>query len=222
MIKAVIFDLEGTLFHIRPSVGAVYAQILRLFGKEVPVEEIERRFQTLWPEIKRKLTRFGSQECLEFWREAFSLTVSPWLDGLPFQEVFREAYEIFTRPEVFTPAPGIPEALVYLRERGLRTAILSNWDERIYRLLAAARLEDLFEAVLVACELGVGKPQPEAFHLACESLAVRPSEALMIGNDLEDDYRGAKQAGLAAYLYQGEDFRELIPRVLEEVNRASG
>ena len=64
----------------------------------------------------------------------------------------------------------------------------------------------------MACELGVGKPSPEAFRLACEALGVRPEEALMVGNDPRDDFEGARRAGLKAWLYRGEDLYEILRR----------
>ncbi|OAQ20125.1 HAD-IA family hydrolase [Thermosulfurimonas dismutans] len=217
MFKAIIFDAEGTLFHIRPSVGAIYAEVLRLFGREVPASELEARFRKLWPEIRKELTLFGKEECLEFWRKAFFETVSPWLDGLPEDETFRRAYEYFASPKAFVPAKGFPEVLSLLKKSGVKTAILSNWDERLHRLLSALGLKQAFDAIFTACELGVGKPDPEAFHLACEALGVRPEEALMIGNDPKEDYEGALRAGLQALLYRGEDLRTLLKKFLPEV-----
>jgi len=217
MVKAVIFDAEGTLFHLKSSVGAIYAKVLASFGRKVPAPEVEARFRRLWPEIREGLTVFGKEACLAFWKKAFFTTVSPWLDGLPREKAFLLAYEYFARPEAFSPATGFPEVLLLLQRYGIKTALLSNWDERLRRLVSSLRLERALSAILIACELGVGKPHPLAFHLACEALGVRPEEALMIGNDPEEDYRGALQAGLKALLYQGEDLRDLLKNFLPEV-----
>ena len=216
MLRAVIFDAEGTLFHISPSVGAVYAEVLAHFGRKVPASEVESRFKKLWPEIRKELTVFGKEPCLEFWRKAFLKTVSPWLSELPEEEAFRLAYEYFASPKAFVLAEGFPEVLSLLHNFGLKSAILSNWDERLHRLLSAFGLEQAFEVVFTACEMGVGKPEPEAFYLVCEALGVEPEEALMVGNDPEEDYEGARRAGLKALLYQGQDLRNLLEGFLAE------
>ncbi len=214
-MKAVIFDAEGTIVHIRPSVGRIYADVLKNFGKEVEAEEVEQRFRRLWPEIKSRLKEFSEKTCYEFWRDAFFSTVYPWLEGIPGSKAFELAYELFGSSKAFTKAPGIEEALVYLRRRGIKTAVLSNWDHRLHAVLKELGLYPYFDCVLAACEIGIGKPQKEAFLLTCDLLRVRPSEALMIGNDPEDDYRGAIAAGLSAYLYENEDFETLLKDLLE-------
>ncbi len=211
-LKAVIFDAEGTLLHIHPSVGAVYARVLSDFGYQVEPFEIDHRIRKLWPTFRNYFADFSRRGCLQAWRRIFCETVSPWVNGERREELFRETYEAFARPEAFRLAPGTKEALEFLHAQGIKTAILSNWDERLFRLLEAFGLSGAFERVLVACELGVGKPSPEAFRLACEALGVRPEEALMVGNDPRDDFEGARRAGLKAWLYRGEDLYEILRR----------
>ena len=211
ILRAVLFDAEGTLLHIYPSVGEVYARVLSGRGLRLSAEELDRRLRGLWPTFRKAFFgNFSPHGCRRLWREIFRKALSPWLDGHPEDELFEAVYEAFARPESFRLAPGTREALRILREGGLKVAVLSNWDERLPRLLRAFGLADHFEAVFLACELGVGKPAPEAFHLACEALGVAPQETLMVGNDPEDDYQGALFAGLRARLYRGEDLREIL------------
>ncbi len=209
-LKAVIFDAEGTLFHIYPSVGAVYARVLSGFGYRVEPSEIDLRIRRLWPVFKGYFEDFTPEGCLDAWKRIFRGTVAPWVDGERWEDLFKETYETFARPEAFRLAPGTKEALEFLHAQGIKTAILSNWDERLFRLLEAFGLSGAFEKVLVACELGVGKPSPEAFILACEILGVRPEEALMVGNDPEEDFEGARKVGLKARLYRGENLYEIL------------
>ncbi|QJA05772.1 HAD-IA family hydrolase [Thermosulfurimonas marina] len=210
-LRAVLFDAEGTLLHIHPSVGEVYARVLSREGLFLPGEELDRRIRALWPVFRRAFFgKFSPEGCRQLWKEIFSQALAPWLDGHPVERLFQAVYEAFSRPESFRLASGTREALEGLKRQGLKVAILSNWDERLPRLLKALGLKDHFEAVFLACELGVGKPAPEAFHLACEALGVAPPEVLMIGNDPEDDYQGALSAGLRARLYRGEDLREIL------------
>jgi putative hydrolase of the HAD superfamily len=55
-----------------------------------------------------------------------------------------------------------------------------------------------FAGAVTATDLGVGKPDPRIFHLACEHLDVAPADVLHVGDDLELDVRGALGAGLRA------------------------
>ncbi|RUM89040.1 MAG: hypothetical protein DSZ24_02235 [Thermodesulfatator sp.] len=210
-LRAVLLDAEGTLLYIYPSVGEIYARVLAGEGLFLPAGELDQRLRALWP-VFRKAFRdhFSPEGCRKKWEELFRQVVAPWLDGRAGRELFFLVYEAFSRPENFRLAPGAQEALEALKRQGLKLAVLSNWDERLPRLLRALQWTDYFEAVFLACEMGVGKPDPRAFHRACEALGVAPEETLMIGNDPEDDYQGALAAGLRARLYRGEDLRDLL------------
>ncbi|MBX6422090.1 HAD family hydrolase [Thermosulfurimonas sp. F29] len=214
-IRAVFFDAEGTLLHIYPSVGAVYARVLAEFGHPVPEEELERRVRKRWPEFKRYFRDFSPEICRRTWRRIFREAVEPWLAD-PGEELFSAVYEAFARPDSFRLAPGTEEGLRFLRERGVKAAVLSNWDERLFRVLEAFGLDRYFERVFVACERGFGKPEPEFYLLACAEMAVQPGEALMIGDDPELDCEAALRVGLRARLYRGEDIFRIIKEEVDE------
>jgi len=216
-LRAIFFDAEGTLLHIYPSVGAVYARVLSDLGYSIPEEDLNRWIRKKWPEFKRYFRVFSPGECLQTWRQIFVEAVKPWIDQ-PEEVLFEAVYEAFARPDSFRLAPGTERALEFLRERGLKAAILSNWDERLFRLLEAFRLTPYFEGVFVACERGLGKPAPDFYLSACAELGIHPSEALMIGDDPELDREAALRAGLRARLYNGEDLYLIVK---EEVRKGA-
>jgi putative hydrolase of the HAD superfamily len=96
---------------------------------------------------------------------------------------------------VFRPAEGAHQALAKLRERGLKLAVVSNWDCSLPERLEALGLLAHFGAVVTSAEAGVPKPGPEAFLLALERLGVKAGRALHVGDE-EADERGAKAAGM--------------------------
>lgn len=78
-----------------------------------------------------------------------------------------------------------------------RLGLLTNGPADIQRLkLDQTGLADLFGAVVISGEVGVGKPSAEAFRLALGALDVVPEEAVMVGNSWGRDIRGALGAGL--------------------------
>lgn len=78
-----------------------------------------------------------------------------------------------------------------------RHAVLSNSSIHVQdRKLRTLGLYDRFEAVLCAAELGVSKPQAEAFLAACEALGLPPERVAYVGDHPEIDGRGAAEAGL--------------------------
>jgi putative hydrolase of the HAD superfamily len=92
--------------------------------------------------------------------------------------------------------PGARELMMELAStRSL--ALLTNGAPDLQReKIAATGLEPFFKAIAVSGEHGIGKPRPEIFHhLLCE-LGVSPGEAIMVGNSLERDIAGARNAGI--------------------------
>ncbi|MFF7902338.1 HAD family hydrolase [Streptomyces sp. NPDC007920] len=78
-----------------------------------------------------------------------------------------------------------------------RHAVLSNSSIHVQeRKLRALGVRDRFETVLCAAELGVSKPEPRAFHAACEALELHPREVAYVGDHPDIDARGAAEAGL--------------------------
>ncbi|MGH3671750.1 MAG: HAD family hydrolase [Pseudonocardiaceae bacterium] len=84
-----------------------------------------------------------------------------------------------------------------LRALGLRLAAITNAAGSHQRAkLGALGLESAFDAVLISGELGVAKPHRAIFRRACRVLGVRPAETVHVGDRLDVDAEGARDAGL--------------------------
>ena len=98
---------------------------------------------------------------------------------------------------------GTATAVRQVKER-FRVGLLTNGPADIQRLkLNQTGLSACFDAVVVSGEVGVGKPSPEGFQLALDALAVRPEEAVMVGDSWERDVTGALGAGMSAVWVAG-------------------
>ncbi len=104
------------------------------------------------------------------------------------------------------------ETLTALRDRGIRTGMLSNthWPRDYHeRFLARDGLIDLLDARLYTSELDYMKPHPSAFEAALDALGVAdPSRAIFVGDRPWDDIFGAQRAGLRTALRTNP----LVPR----------
>ncbi|GMU63981.1 MAG: hypothetical protein AMXMBFR36_02550 [Acidobacteriota bacterium] len=89
-------------------------------------------------------------------------------------------------------------ALAALGEAGVRLAVISNFDERLPRLLERLDLASQFEVIVWSQAVGVEKPHPRIFETALERLGVAPARALHVGDRAREDVEGALGAGLAA------------------------
>jgi putative hydrolase of the HAD superfamily len=95
-------------------------------------------------------------------------------------------------------ADALP-CLDWLRAAGLKLAAVTNASGPAQRdKIACLGLTRFFDAVVIAGELGVAKPAPEIFHAACQQLQVSPGRTVHIGDRLDLDAVGARDAGLHA------------------------
>lgn len=79
-----------------------------------------------------------------------------------------------------------------------------------HRLYAEAEIKMLgldqwWDVVIMSSDHGISKPAPELFHLALEQLQVSPAEAIYVGDSLEHDVAGARNAGLKVVHIRRED-----------------
>ncbi|MCF4140504.1 HAD family hydrolase [Streptomyces sp. Tue 6430] len=163
------------------------------------------------------LDRYGTAErALERWRE---VTHQQWArfsaGGLTFEEQRRDRVRAFLEREMDdTEADAwfrrylvhyetvwalFPDVLPVLDALATshRHAVLSNSSIHVQdRKLRVLGVHDRFESILCAAELGVSKPQAEAFLAACEALDLPPHEVAYVGDHPEIDGRGAADAGL--------------------------
>ncbi len=93
--------------------------------------------------------------------------------------------------------PGALELLIALRERGLKLGLVTNGFAETHReKLVLLNLEDAFDEVFIADEVGMIKPDPRLFRLACARLGATPATTAMVGDRYERDVRGAHEVGL--------------------------
>jgi putative hydrolase of the HAD superfamily len=95
----------------------------------------------------------------------------------------------------FEAVPGAIETLEGLRRRGLALAVVSNWDIGLSEHLGRIGADRLFATVVTSAEASAAKPDPAAFRLALERLAVQPARALHVGDE-DEDRQGAAAAGM--------------------------
>lgn len=180
MLKAVLFDLDGTLLNTLDDLAASVAHAMRAMNLPPRTKEEVRLFVGSG-------ARVLCEKCLNGLDEAR-------VDEMQalFQAHYREHLKDAT-----APYPGIMETLAALRDRGVRRGVVSNKFSAASKAVCDLYFGDLIEAV-VGEEPGVRrKPAPDTLLAAMERLGVRPSECAMVG-DSPQDILAAKAAGCLA------------------------
>ncbi len=195
MIKAVFLDVGGTLLAPFPSVGGIYARVAARHGVDVVPEEIDFGFKTVWK--TQRDTRKPVQK--SWWREIVAKVFEDeHFDD--FEKFFDDVYAAFEEKDVWRIFDDVLPALNALQQRSLRVAILSNWDSRLPALLNKLDLSSYFERQFISFEMNLVKPNPLFFKRALEQMDLYPTEAIHVGDDLEEDVKGAEAAGIRSYL----------------------
>jgi putative hydrolase of the HAD superfamily len=78
--------------------------------------------------------------------------------------------------------------------------IISNFDSRIYQVLAELGLEYFFRSITISSQTGAAKPDAEIFQIALQKHDCSPAQAWHIGDSKKEDYQGAKALGIEAFL----------------------
>jgi epoxide hydrolase-like predicted phosphatase len=99
------------------------------------------------------------------------------------------------------------------RAAGVATGLVSNsWGTSIYD---GQDLEGLFDEIVISGEVGLHKPHPEIFLLACERLGVEPADAVFV-DDLRENCAGAEAVGMTPVLHRD------TAETLEQLSRSLG
>ncbi len=203
-LRAITFDVTGTLIH-SPRVAEIYAEVLRRHGLETTAEQVHDFLPVVWQEMECR-TELGVDRFLAhpggargWWRDFLNRLCEYLETEAPSRFAAAELYHRFSQASAWEVYPDVRESLSRLQQdMGLSLAVVSNWDDRLGRLLTHLGLTRYFDAIVFSAALGVGKPDPRIFRYALELLDVAPGSALHVGDDRRLDVEGAVAAGMHA------------------------
>ena len=211
--EALLLDAMGTLIGLRGSVGSSYAALAAAFGLEADAEAIDRAFPRVYRQAPPLAFPGLSGEALraaeiDWWRARIDDVLQAALPepdgqlagGLPVG-LAEALFEHFADPALWRVYPEVPDCLRRWRQRGLRLAVVSNFDSRLEGLLEGLGVAEHMEIVVVSSAAGAAKPDPAPYRLALEALAL-PAEAVWHVGDSPEDESGARAAGIRCLLVE--------------------
>jgi putative hydrolase of the HAD superfamily len=96
------------------------------------------------------------------------------------------------------------DAIQVLRElkKNFKIALITNFDHsrHVKKVLSENGAKDLFECTIISDEAGFLKPDPKIFEIALNKIGVNPQNAVYVGDNINDDIRGAFAAGIQPVL----------------------
>ncbi|HEY1374733.1 MAG TPA: HAD-IA family hydrolase [Candidatus Binatia bacterium] len=205
MIKTVFFDAAGTLMRPVRPVGESYALVAGSYGMNVAPAEVSARFRACFgnapPLAFPAAENNGIQELeRDWWKALVARVFEPFGRFERFEEYFTDLFSYFSRADSWRLFPETEETLAALKRRGLKLAVISNFDSRLFAILEGLGVAPEFESILISSHAGYAKPAPEIFRQALERHQTKPGEALHVGDSVEKDAEGARGAGIQGVL----------------------
>ena len=199
-VEAVLFDWGGTLSTYVPvdllEMWRAAARVLAPDDPEPVAAALLAAEVCWWRESVAAGDRSGTTEQL-----VRSVAQEVDLDVAGALDAYHGAWEATVAHD-----PAAVPVLTALKERGLRTGLLSNthWPRALHESwLADAGLLDLLDVRVYTSDLAHLKPHPEAFGALLQALEVEPAEAVFVGDRPRDDVWGAQQVGMRTVLMTG-------------------
>ena len=211
-VKAITFDVAGTLIQVAEPVGKTYAEWGRRHGVEASEKGLERSFRDVLKAARSpyaaRSVGTGDQAELLWWKQVVRDTFAAFLHGEPipktvFEPLFADLFEHFARPDAWRTVPGAREILEFLRER-MPLGVISNFDSRFYGIAQGHDLTKYFSSVTLSASAGAWKPEKAIFAATAKGLNLPPRNILHVGDDPARDWEGARRAGFQVFEYHPE------------------
>ena len=196
-VKAVLFDLGGTLVHTT-EIPEVYKRMLEAHGIKRSLQEISHAHEETQKHLDIQKLAVLFEEYWIRWNLQILKRLGIRENIRSLAETIADRWWDYSDVELYLDAE---ETLQQLKGMGLKIGIVTNGLESDYRqVLQKVGLLDFFDVRVGVDTVGKMKPHRDIFLYALNKLEVSPSETLFVGDQLEQDYEGARRAGLRPLL----------------------
>jgi putative hydrolase of the HAD superfamily len=203
-IRAILFDFGGTLMYGRRNWTPIVAEADEALTNHIRAQGMDVSINTFSTEFRRRLDEYFKQREKDLLETNYTFVLRELLrdkgyDDVP-SDVLRGALDALfsvTQENWILEEDAIP-TLESLRDRGYSLGIVSNAgdDTDVQQLAQGFGITKYFDFILTSAGCSYRKPHPRIFELALSNWYCPPAEAVMVGDNLEADIRGAKEAGL--------------------------
>lgn len=191
VIKAVLFDLDDTLWPIVPVIERAENLLYDWLKRHAPGVARQATIASM-RERRKALMATDPVYQLDLRALRHAVLVEEFISSGEDVAMVEQAMEVFSRARnEVTPFDDVLPALNSLRGRAVLGSVSNGVAD-----LHAIGMAHFFQVSVAAHRFGCAKPASAIFHAACDALHVAPHEAVYVGDDLLLDVQGAQNAGL--------------------------
>ena len=209
-IKAVLFDLYGTLAGFEPPRFLIQSQVVKKYNLFLTQQGVSKGYfladKFMAEQNAVKPVRSMNQiEKENFFARYEQLVLSG--DGLDVnldlcKKIFKELQQVSYSMVLY---PDVIDSLIKLKSLNFKLGLISNMDKLGSELLNEFKLSEYMDICVTSKEANVEKPDPQIFNLALSKLNIKPEEAIYVGDQILSDVEGASNAGMTPVLLDREN-----------------
>lgn len=201
MIKAVIFDIDNTLYSYDKAHEKAFPKLTGYAEAElgIPEEEFKEAYSREYAAVRRQLG-----ETAAIHNRLIRIQRVLERRGLPLTPHVLRMTDLYwySLIDAMEPSPHAGETVRALKASGFRLGIGTDMTARVqFQKLERLGMLESFDFIVSSEEAGRDKPAPELFALCAQKAGCRPEECLFIGDSLKRDVCGALDAGMSAAWY---------------------
>ena len=206
MLRAVLFDLDDTLFDHRVCARTALTTLHEAYDafRNRPFEEVERLHASFLEELHVRVTS-GELPLEQARRERFRRLFTA-VGVTPSDDVVVEAAETYRGGymRIRRAVAGAAALLAAVKARSRVGIVSNNLLEEQQGKLRQCGLDRFVDELVVSEETGMSKPDPRIFQIALDRLGCRADEVVMVGDSWAADVIGARAAGIRAIWFNPE------------------
>jgi len=202
MVKAIIFDLQGTLVEngVYPSPLRQIKNILRI---EAPFSDFVMRFE--------KILMVGEFSSL---KDAFA-SICEEFHLQPKDYLIEKMVGLWNKNKLLSQIyPDTIPTLTDLKSE-YKLILVANMDCLSKDMITRFNLENYFDLILLSCDTGLLKNEKGFYDVVFDKFNLEPDDILMVGDSIESDIETAKALGIKGVLVDRHNKREYAPKIIE-------
>ena len=217
MIKAVVFDLDNTVYNYDQCHKKAMAKLKTVCMKKFAISSdvFDENFEQAKKIVKNRLGNTGSSHNRLLYMQKFLELIGerPAVYALDLYDVYWDTM----LDKMMTYSYVIP-LFNELKKNRIKIAILTDLTAHIqHRKLKKLGIAEYIDVLVTSEEAGMEKPDLKMFKLVQEKLYVKSEELLMVGDSKKKDIEGAESAGMKGILFDENMEQEILKLCMEMI-----